>query len=161
LDFRSLITTVGLALTLWMNHLSSALGKVGLAPFVGGNFDSLVFSPPTVIYSNEVIRQVRLFTGGFQLDDESIGLETIMGVGPAGNFLMSDQTLNLYREVHEQHSKIWPGYSLDQWQEKASPQATDLLRSHTLETLSRLELPDDHDELITRGTSWIASTHKA
>jgi len=35
------------------------LGKVGLAPFVGGSFDSLAFSPALVVYSDEVIRQAR------------------------------------------------------------------------------------------------------
>ena len=36
--------------------LTSLLGKVDLAPFVGGNFDSLVFSPAAVVYADEVIR---------------------------------------------------------------------------------------------------------
>ena len=40
----------------WMNHFSSLLGKVGLVPFVGGNFDSLAFSPAAVVYADEVIR---------------------------------------------------------------------------------------------------------
>ncbi|MCP4418004.1 MAG: hypothetical protein GY805_15385, partial [Chloroflexi bacterium] len=114
--------------TLWMNHLTSCLGMAGLAPFVGGNFDSLVFSPATVIYSDEVIRQVRLFAKGFTLDDESVGLTNIDSVGPGGNFLMSEQTIALYREMHGQHSQIWPGFSLDNWRAKESPKAIDLLR---------------------------------
>ncbi len=40
---------------LWMNHLTSCIGKVGLAPFVGGNFDSMAFSPTLVVLSNEII----------------------------------------------------------------------------------------------------------
>jgi trimethylamine--corrinoid protein Co-methyltransferase len=31
---------------LWMDHLTACLGKVGLAPFVGGNLGSKAFSPP-------------------------------------------------------------------------------------------------------------------
>ena len=50
---------------LMMNHLTSCLGKVGLAPFVGGSFGSKVFSPTTVVYANEVIEQSRHFTNGF------------------------------------------------------------------------------------------------
>ena len=34
---------------LWQNHLTSCLGKVGCVPFVGGNFDSMVFSPATAV----------------------------------------------------------------------------------------------------------------
>ncbi|MFQ5641037.1 MAG: trimethylamine methyltransferase family protein, partial [bacterium] len=134
--------------TLWMNHLTSCLGKVGLAPFVGGNFDSLAFSPATVIYSDEIIRQARLFSQGFTLDDASVGLDEIDSIGPGGNFLMSEQTLALYREIHEQHSHIWPGWSLDKWQAEKSPKAIDLLRKRALDVLANLRAPKDHDELI-------------
>lgn len=50
---------------LMMNHLTSCLGKVGLAPFVGGSFGSKVFSPTTVVNANEVIEQSSHFTNGF------------------------------------------------------------------------------------------------
>ena len=142
--------------TLWMNHLSSCLGKVDLAPFVGGNFDSLAFSPATVIYSDEVIRQTRLFGDGFTLDDESVGLDNIHSVGPGGNFLMSDQTVALFREIHEQHSHIWPGFSLEKWQAQGSPKAIDLLRNRTRDVLAGLKAPDDHDELIGMGETYLS-----
>lgn len=141
---------------LWMNHLTSIMGKVGLVPFVGGNFDSLVFSPEMVIYSNEVIRQVRLFSDGMDLSNDSIDLGTIREVGPAGNYLQSDQTLNLFRDIHEQHNRIWPGLSLDDWLGKGSPKAAELLQSHTIEVLSNLIVPADHDELIQKGEAWVA-----
>jgi len=50
---------------LMMNHLTSCLGKVGMAPFVGGSFGSKVFSPTMVVNANEVIEQSRHFTNGF------------------------------------------------------------------------------------------------
>lgn len=60
------------------------------------------------------------------MDDESVGLDNIHSVGPGGNFLMSEQTLALFREIHEQHSHIWPGFSLDKWQAEEAPKAIDL-----------------------------------
>ncbi len=144
--------------TLWMNHLTSCLGKVGLAPFVGGNFDSLVFSPTTVIYSNEIIRQARLFSQGFMLDDTCVGLDEIQCIGAGGSFLMSEQTLSLYREIHKQHSQIWPGLCLEKWQAESSPQAIDLLRHHAHKVLSDLRAPDDHDELIEKGEAILKVT---
>ena len=137
--------------TLWMNHLTSCLGKVGLAPFVGGNFDSLVFSPTTVIYSDEVIRQARLFSQGFALDEESVALDSVHTVGPGGNFLMAEETLALFRETHEQHSHIWPGYSLDTWKAEGAPKAIDRLREHALEVLANLQPPEDHEEIMEKG----------
>jgi trimethylamine--corrinoid protein Co-methyltransferase len=70
--------------SLWLNHLTSCMGKVGLAPFVGGNLGSKAFSPAMVVYADEVIEQARRFTGGFKLDDENIGLVEIEEAGPGG-----------------------------------------------------------------------------
>jgi len=86
--------------TLWMNHLTSCLGKVGLAPFVGGNFDSLAFSPALVVYSDEIIRQARFFNQGFEISDASVALSEIDSIGPGGNFLISDLTVALCREIN-------------------------------------------------------------
>jgi trimethylamine--corrinoid protein Co-methyltransferase len=141
--------------TLWMNHLTSSIGKVGLAPFVGGNFDSQAFSPTTVVYANEVIRQIRQFGEGFLMDDTTKIFEDIDSVGPGGSFLISEATLAQYREVHEQHSHIWPGYSLNQWQSEGSPDASNVLRKQTMDMLAKLKVPEDHDSILHRGETFI------
>ncbi len=141
--------------TLWMNHLTNSMGKVGLAPFVGGNFDSQAFSPVTVVYADEVIRQVRQFAAGFVLEDLPNPLQDIYSVGPGGSFLMSEATLAQYRNVHEQHSQIWPGYSLNQWQAEGSPDALSRLREHTFHVLNNLNIPADHDIVLGRGEEFI------
>jgi trimethylamine--corrinoid protein Co-methyltransferase len=137
-----------------MNHLTGCLGKVGLAPFVGGNFDSLVFSPAMVVYSNEVMRQARIFTQGFDIDDDSVALNEIDAIGPGGNFLMADQTVALCREANFSNS-IWPHLSLDQWQSEGYLQADKLLRAHTCKLLAELPRPEDHTDMIERGESFI------
>jgi len=145
---------------LWMNHLTSVIGEAGMVPFVGGNFDSLVFSPGNVVYSNEIIRLTRLFEKGFALNDEQISMETIQEIGPGGNFLQSDQTLTLFREIHDQHNQIWPGVSLEAWQKMGEPKASDLLRKQTRETLEEVEVPEDHDDLMARGEAWLRENRK-
>jgi trimethylamine--corrinoid protein Co-methyltransferase len=139
---------------LWMNHLTSCLGKVGLAPFVGGNFDSLAFSPAFVVYSDEVIRQARFFNQGFEISDTSVALNEIESIGPGGNFLISDLTVSLCREINF-NSSIWPNLTLDEWQTKGSPQADKLLRSYTRELLDDLPVPEDHADIIARGERFI------
>jgi len=54
------------------------MGKIGCAPFVGGNFDSLVFSPTTVVLSNQIIGEARKFASGFSLNDEAVNLQEII-----------------------------------------------------------------------------------
>ena len=51
----------------WLNHLAACVGTVGLAPFVGGNFDSLAFSPAAAVYADHIIGQARRFADGFTL----------------------------------------------------------------------------------------------
>lgn len=138
----------------WMNHFSSLLGKVGLAPFVGGNFDSMVFSPAAVVYADEVIRLSRMFTDGFELDDAAVAHDEIRSIGPGGNFLMSGLTCRLFRQMPYE-SPIWPSMTLDQWRAKGSPTADATLRKHVQQVMDCLEPPGDHDELMDRGRRFI------
>jgi len=141
--------------TLWMNHLTSSMGKVGLAPFVGGNFDSQAFSPTTVVYANEVIRQVRQLASGFRLDTTSATLEEINSSGPGGSFLTAPGTLAQFRDLHEQHSQIWPGYTINQWLSEGSPDGLSILRTQTSNLMENLKVPEDHDVLISKGEAFM------
>ncbi|NTU51277.1 MAG: hypothetical protein HGA94_02420, partial [Candidatus Aminicenantes bacterium] len=145
----------------WMNHLTSCLGSVGLAPFVGGNFDSLAFSPAAAVYADHVIYQARRFAAGFVLDGDSLGLREIAEVGPGGNFLTTDLTLRHYREAAFR-SPVFPRLSLEAWREKGNPRAEDLLRKHTIELMATHPAPPDRADLLARGEALIKNlTHKA
>ena len=141
--------------TFWMNHLTSTMGKAGLAPFVGGNFDSMAFSPAAVVYANEVIRLSRMFNQGFSIDAEAVGLDEINTMGSAGNYLGAPSTGKKFREFRFE-SPIWPGYTLEQWQTKQCPDAGKILREYTHQMIERLVPPDDHDGLMAQGTQFIA-----
>jgi trimethylamine--corrinoid protein Co-methyltransferase len=139
---------------LWQDHLTSCLGKVGLAPFVGGNLGSKAFSPALVVYANEVIEQARRFASGFQLDDSNVALDEIAQSGPGGHFLTSDLTLKRYKEDYYA-SQVFPRLSLESWQDKGRPEALGFLRERTRQLLSESTPPDDHDDLIARGEAFI------
>ena len=143
--------------TLWLNHLTSCMGKVGLAPFVGGNFDSLAFSPAMVVLADEIIRLARQFADGFALDASAVGLDDVAAIGPGGNFLMSDITCELFRQMGYE-SPVWPNLTLEQWQDRKCPQADALLRDYTVALLAGLVLPPDHEDLMARGTDIIRRT---
>jgi trimethylamine--corrinoid protein Co-methyltransferase len=142
-----------LAGTLWMNHLTACMGKVGLAPFVGGSFDSLAFAPTIVVYADQVIRQTRRFSAGFSLDPEEVALDQIDTIGPAGNFLMAPQTLSRFRDQAD--GGLWPSQTLEQWAAEAGPSTDGHLRRHTIDLLAELGPPADHDELMARGEAFI------
>jgi trimethylamine--corrinoid protein Co-methyltransferase len=143
---------------LWMNNLTACMGKVGLAPFVGGNLGSKVFSPVMAVFADEIIAQVRRFAGGFPLDEDSLGLDEIIRKGPAGNFLDAPLTLKHFRKAYFE-SSIFPRLSLEKWEARGRPKAEQLLREHTRQLLEDCRPPDGHDDLIVKGEAFIKRTH--
>ncbi len=125
-----------------------------MLPFVGGNFDSLAFSPTLVVYANEIIRQVRQFASGFSLNDELLDLGNIRKIGPGGNYLMAPLTLKSCRDMKHM-SEIWPSYTIAKWQEVGQPKAEKLLREKTMDLFTKLSAPDDHDDLMGKGEEFI------
>ena len=139
---------------LWLNHLTSIMGKVGLVPFVGNNFDSLVFSPAIVVYSAEVIRMARSMAQGFSIAPEKIALDEIIGTGPGGSYLTAPLTMKEFR-IPPQKSEIWPFLALEKWKEKGCPRAEDELRAHTHKLMKGLDAPIDNREILKAGESYI------
>jgi trimethylamine--corrinoid protein Co-methyltransferase len=138
----------------WANHLSSCIGKVGLAPFVGDNLGSKAFSPAVVVYADGVIAQARRLVQGFSLDDDSLALDEIAEVGPGGSFLTSKLTLKHFRGAYYR-SAVWPNLTLEEWEQKGRPRAGQELRSYTRDLLGRLSAPEDHDDLMAHGEAFI------
>lgn len=142
--------------TLWLNHLTACVGGSGLAPFVGGNLGSLVFSPATAVYAHEVIEQARIFAAGFSLGDAAAPLDEIAAARPGGSFLMAEGTLrNLRRAYYD--SRLFPHWGLDGWQAAGSQDATARLRRVTAELIAGAAAPEDGGELVVRGEAWIAA----
>jgi trimethylamine--corrinoid protein Co-methyltransferase len=141
----------------WFNHLVSCIGKVGLAPFVGDLLGSKAFSPAIIVYANEVIEQARLFAKGFALEDGTVALDEIAQAGPSGSFLLSESTLESYRQAYHR-SRIFPYLQLERWQAQGNPRASILLRNFTRDLLDQLQAPDDHADLVARGQAFISDT---
>jgi trimethylamine--corrinoid protein Co-methyltransferase len=138
----------------WMNHLLSCMGKGGLVPFVGDTLGSVAFSPAIAVYANDVIEQARIFARGFSLDDAAVRLGEIAQVGPGGDFLISPQTLELFRMAYFR-SPVLPHLVLEEWQAQGCPQAGEVLGRYTSQLVAELEAPEDHAELLARGEAFI------
>jgi trimethylamine--corrinoid protein Co-methyltransferase len=143
----------------WVNHLTSCLGKIGLAPFIGDNLGAVGFSPALAVYADEVIAQARRFARGFDIDAASFALDDVSQVGPGGNFLMAASTLEHYRSAYFE-SSIFPNLTVEAWNQEGRPKADDKLREHTRQMLEDLEGPEDHDDLIGHGEAYIRSLTK-
>jgi len=143
---------------LWFNHLTSCIGKIGCAPFVGGNFDSMAFSPTTVVLSDQIIGEARKFAKGFDLNDKTVNLSEISNVSHGGNYFTSPQTLDYLAELGNTDA-LWTSLSLDAWREQGKPTAEEELIDITKERFSRAkEASSAQLELIKKGEDFIASS---
>ncbi len=140
--------------TYWMNTLALNLTQSGLAPFIGDSHGSKSISPCTVVHVHEIIDQARRFASGFQLDDSAAALEEIAKVGAGGSFLSSSSTLKNYKTGYY-NSRVYPRWTMEKWQAEGEPSAWQVLREKTRAFLDDAPAPDDHDDLLARGTEWI------
>lgn len=140
---------------LWLNHLTSCIGKVGCAPFIGSNFDSMVFSPATVVLSNHIIGEARKFARGFNLDEEAVNLKEIEDAGHGGNYFTSDQTLASFDEPRTTN-EIWSVLSLESWREKNRPGAEKDLIDLTKDLYSKAEKEsEENEDIVKKGEEFI------
>jgi len=142
----------------WVNHLTSCLGKVGLVPFVGDVLGSKAFSPAAMVLANEAISQARRFARGFPLDRKLESERDIASAGPGGSFLTSKSTLDRFRDAYHR-SDVFDNLTLEAWHAQGQPRADQRLRGRTQQLLRELDAPDDYDELMTHGETFIAK-HK-
>jgi trimethylamine---corrinoid protein Co-methyltransferase len=155
---------------LWMDLLTGSLGKVGVSPFVGGALGSKAFSPSTAVYADELIAMLRDFESGFTLDGTAILLDQIIAGVAEGHFLSQPETLKYFGRTRKggnrpamdpraayYPSRIFPRWGLESWQDNGAPLALDYLKQRTLKLLAETLPPGDHDELLARGETFIAS----
>ncbi|MCP4309889.1 MAG: hypothetical protein GY790_01380 [Bacteroidetes bacterium] len=140
---------------LWLNHLTSCIGKIGCVPFVGGNFDSMAFSPTTVVLSNQIIGEARKFARGFDLDDKTVNLKEISSVGHGGDYFTSQQTLDHLDELTEPGA-LWSSLSLDVWKDRGKPTAEQELIDTTKELYSNAQKESlENMDILKKGEEFI------
>lgn len=115
---------------LWMNNLTSIMGKVGIAPFIGGNFDSKAFSPGLVILADNIIEKSRKLTEGLNGIESNSTLQEITDLGPGGDYLTAMSTLNSLENYGQNAGDIWPAISLEEWRLLGEPGAGEIFGRH-------------------------------
>ncbi len=139
----------------WMNQVTSVMGQVGLAPFVGSTLNSKAYSPAMTVYGDEVIGAARLFARGFSVDSASIGAEeAIAQLATEGHFLTSPSTLASYRSAY--YPSLFPRIGLEKWVDLGRPRADARVRERARDLLAQAPAPEDRDEIIAKGEALIA-----
>ena len=123
--------------------LTAGLDGANLVHDVAYLGQGLVGHPAAIVMCSEIISYVKRILAGFDMDDARLGLDVIGQVGPGGNFLTADQTLDYFRSEHWQPqltSRItfdnWQKGKADDWSERAVNRATEILKQHAPVPLS-------------------------
>ena len=98
-----------------------------------------VCSPVQMILDNEFRGALERFTRQSQINEESIGLETILEVGPGGHFLDKEHTVRYLRQEQWQPG-LWSRQMLRPWMEAEDGLDADKARQMVLD-LKRKGIP--------------------
>lgn len=109
--------------------LSSALTGANLIHDSGWLDHGAVASPAYIVLVNEILQMVHQYMKGMRIDDDSLAVEVIDKVGPGGNYLMEEHTMNHYQDIW--YSKLFDRSIYQTWVEAGSPRFEDRLRGLT------------------------------
>ena len=90
-------------------------------------------SPEMIVYTCEVISMMRYFTGGFTLDPDTLALDVIDHVGPGGNFMIEDHTIERFRDYWD--PLLQTRQRFDAWNQGGGKTLGERVREKTVELL--------------------------
>lgn len=118
------------AVDMQFSVLVAFLARTNLNHDVGYLESGLTNSPEMMVLANEVIAMNRRFMEGIHLDAGSLAVDVISEVGPGGEFMSHDHTLDHFREFWS--PQIFDRNQLDRWEEAGSKDLNARLREATL-----------------------------
>jgi trimethylamine--corrinoid protein Co-methyltransferase len=127
LDFQAVIEA---SLSITFAFLSGA----NLIHDAGNMEFALTGSLELVTIADDIVSMVRHTLSGFEVTDETIGLDVISKVGPGGNYLSQTHTKQWFKN-EQWYSDLMDRWSRDTWAEKGSKTYQQRVREKTLQIL--------------------------
>ena len=114
-----------------------AMNGANLVHDIGYLGQGIIGHPGGLVMCDEIISYVKRFVRGFDLDDVHIGLDVIREVGPGGEFLSTDQTMEMYKTEHwlpdqcnRDNLDNWLMKGRKDWAEMSTEKAREILKTH-------------------------------
>ena len=109
-----------------------------------GMLDSgLIFSYTQLVIDNDIFKMIRKVMQGMRVDDENLAVDIIKSVGPGGDFLMEDQTMQYMRTlpsmpnlIERRNREQWLSLGGQDFAQRARETAADILANHRPTPLS-------------------------
>ncbi len=93
-----------------------------------------VVSPGFMVLVNEILGNIKYFMNGLPVTEDSMALDLIDAVGPGGNYLMEQHTLDNFRNVR--YSTLFERMIRQEWEAAGSKSFEDRLSEHTQEAMA-------------------------
>ena len=153
-DSNSFDVQTGVDATL--SIMAAALSGADMVHDAGYMGAGLLGSLTSLVLVNEIIAETKRFLQGFQVNEETLAIDTIRQVGPGGHFLQAEHTLNHFK------SESWIPRFFDRlpyqtWLEEGKPEAAEKIQNRVKEILEAggtAELPkglQEHLKVIITG----------
>jgi trimethylamine--corrinoid protein Co-methyltransferase len=132
--------------------MCSALSGANLIVLHGGLTAELAYNPILAIMDDDIANTIGRIIEGFEVSDETIGLDTIASIGIDGTFLTSPMTRNLWKS-EDYMPKIFDKSSYQEWINSGKKTLLDNAKQRyeeILQTHKPKMLDDDTDKEITK-----------
>ena len=106
------------------------LAKTNLNHDVGYLESGLTNSPEMMVLADEIISMNRKFMEGVSLEEEYLALDVIDQIGPGGQFMSSDHTMNHWRELWT--PQVFDRQRLERWEARGAKDVNARIREKTL-----------------------------
>lgn len=119
--------------------LVAYLARTNLNHDVGYLESGLTASPEMMVLADEIISMSARFVEGIRLDDEYLALTAIDEVGPGGEFLSHDHTMDHWRELWL--PRLFNRQQLERWQEAGAEPLNARLREQAIALIDEHQVP--------------------
>lgn len=113
----------------------------------------LTNSPEMIVFTCEMIGMLRRFQEGFAIDSENLALDVIHTVGPGGNFLTEDHTIEHFREYWQ--PTLFTRQRSDSWNAEGAKTLSQRVREKTVALMEQagatplaISLSDEVDSIL-------------
>ncbi len=126
--------------------LTALQSGTNLVHDVGYMEAGLSCSPEMVVYTSEMIRMLTFYQEGFPIDSSSLAVDVVHTVGPGGNFMIEDHTIERFRDYWD--PTLLSRQRFDAWQEAGAKTLGTRVREKTIEIMEHAEGSPLSDPLI-------------
>jgi trimethylamine--corrinoid protein Co-methyltransferase len=143
-----------------LSLMTSLLHGANIVHDVGFMDSGMQSSLPLIAIANDTIGWIRAATAGVPVDEETLALDVINGLGPTGDYLSHEHTMRHYKEPF--YSSLADKGSYSQWErrgattmeQRAAQKVEEILASHKRESLPP-DVRQDIRKIVEREQAWI------